>query len=250
MDNGYNPAYPGVHRAETLPVPEIQPAVYVPFPEAAQRVYERGSIAETLQRMFNEADQMPVSYWQPESEYVWDVHPTDTEAYQTVLHEIQDRLKHSGAVKNITRKVEAHESITASDVEAVFHYYEKTFREVVAKHKSTMTAKQMNVLKFQAQSELDYSFRDVLTQHLISGSENVLKSDPMDFFLLVNPKARKIDYMSSGEILSTLRHSMSIPTMSTDRLKHDLRAVESVSSRTDFEELTNSSEVTKLRNTL
>lgn len=235
----------GLNRAETWTPPEIQPAVYLPAPEAAQRVYERGSIAEMLQRMFNEAEQYPAA-WQSEQDYAWAMHPSDTVAYQNVIRDIQAAVKHSDAVNSLRQKVEQGTAIEPADVTAVFRAYEQAFRRAVAEHKTSMSARQMNVLKFQARSELDYSFRDVITQHLIAAGERQMKFDPLDFFLLVNPKARKVDYMSKGEILATLRHSMSLPTMTGDRLKNDLRAVETRSDHHDFSAITASQEYHQL----
>lgn len=247
MDATYHPPYPGVSPAETLPIREVQPVMVMTVPEASQRVYEQGSIAETIQRMFHEMDQNPAAYAQTEQEYAWDVHPHNPEAYQDVMRNIQDRVKNSDAVRDLVRKVDQQQEISAHDVEAVWRAYEQAFRTAVNAMKSEMSAKQMNVLKFQAHSELDYSFRDVITRHLIAGSEQEMHVDPLDFFLLLNPKARKIDYMSNKEILATLRHSMSVPTMSADRLKNDLRAVEWISHRADHKELMASDQVRKIQ---
>lgn len=252
----YSPPYPEARPAETLPTPEVQPAVYLAIPEAAQRVYDRGTIADTLQRMFSEADQMPGAFMEREDAYALDMHPHDPDVYQKVMREIQVQAANSPAVKKLQNTVEHNgqvisiedkKEIAASEVEAVFRAYEQAFRRTVAKLKEAMTSKQMNVLKFNAQSELNYSFRDVITRHLMLGSEQEMKFDPLDFFLLANPKVRKIDYMTNPEILATLKHSMTISSMRTDRLRNDVRAVESRSHRSDYQDLIASDQVRKVQ---
>lgn len=226
---------------------DIRPAAIMPAPEAAQRVYERGSIAEMLQRMFNEAEQNPAAYTEVNQEYGQEIFPSDTEAFQMFLAEIEQTVKNSDAVKHLQQLVKTGQEVTVHDTEAVFRAYDQAFRSSLSKLKSQLSSKQINVLKFQGRSELDWSFRDIVTQHLVAASESELKFDPLDFFLLINSKARKIDYMDSGEILATLRHSMSTAATTTERLKNDLRAVESISSRPDAPSILNSQEVHQLQ---
>lgn len=210
----------------------VQPVEMVPPPQvynaenAARAAYaERGSYGEILHRMFLEMDANPQAY---------DVSPRDVshgemlfgqkdrEAFQDVMETVYEGLKSSDIVNDFRFHGKQVES--EHDVEGVFRAYERALK--TALEKTDLTARQEAKLRHAAQSELDYSLRDVITRHALAGTEAGEPTfDPTEYLLILNPKLRKVDYMTSDEILRTLRRSASLE--SKDRLKDDLRVLES-----------------------
>ncbi len=211
-------------RFESEPQPYIPPAELMPAPIAAERVYERGSIAEMIQTMFREADEQAASgqfeAWVPDERR--EAEMKDPEAFREFLAVIQSKLKESDAVQHLQRATKEGREISSHDIEAVFRAYERALHETLNRLRSDLSPEQLHRLRSAAMSELDWSLRDMISQHVVASADadSELHFDPTDFFLLLNPKARKIDYMDSQEVLTTLRRSMS--RASKDQLKRDL----------------------------
>lgn len=220
-----------------FPAPEqapyrVQPVEMVPPPTpmvnaetAARAAYaDRGSYGEMLHRMFLEMDANPQAY---------DVSPRDVshgemmfgqkdrDAFQDVMEGIYDGLKSSDIVNDFRFHGKQVES--EHDVAGVFQAYERALK--TALEKSDLTVRQEAKLRHAAQSELDFSLRDVITRHALAGVEAGEPTfDPTEYLLILNPKLRKVDYMDTKEILGVLRRSASLE--SKDRLKDDLRVLE------------------------
>lgn len=218
-------------RLESDPRPAFPVAETWPAPQAAQAVireYEPGSIAAMLQTMFREADER-ARLGQFDEAVMIEPEPVPTrrtpEAFQALLSAVQTQLKESDAVHRLQESVKREDAVTVHDVEAVFRAYDRAFHDSLQRLHRELTPGQFKQLRLAATSELDWSLRDIITQHVTAdqaGSAE-LRYDPKDFFLLLNPKARKIDYMTSAEILTTLRRSMA--QASKEQLKRDLRVI-------------------------
>ncbi|MBI3572823.1 MAG: hypothetical protein HY092_01320 [Candidatus Kerfeldbacteria bacterium] len=190
--------------------------------QAARLAYaERGSYGEVLSRMFAEAENTPEAYsWTSnDSAFGHEVFSRDAEAFQEVLTRLYARLKESDAVDHLRH----HQPESAHDIEAAYRAYDQALDQ--AMKKSTLSSKQEARLKFAAHSELDWSLRELVADHLLADEDAELRHQPKDFLLMLNPKIRKVDYMESGEILAVLRRSSSLA--SKDRLKADLKVLKS-----------------------
>lgn len=225
MNQGYTDFTSGAAH-EFEPVRPVMPMDVVPAPVAAERVYERGSIAATLQSMFREADERAsAGMYDYAPEFESEQRLKTPEAYRLFLESVQKKLKESDAVHHLQQASETGAEITAHDVEAVFRAYERALRETMKKLRQELTPQQLHNLQSAATSELDWGLRDMITQHVVANADVdvELRYDPTDFFLLLNPKARKIEYMESKEILGVLRRSMS--RASKEQLHRDLDIV-------------------------
>lgn len=212
MDNVF-PVAP----AEQEPV-ETQPGLYV-APVAAEHAYEQYTIASALEHMFAEAEQYDDS-WQT-TEYWEQAYPNDTAAFRMFMKEVQVELKASTNVQDLRRASAAGEEITVHMVEAVFRSYERAVQAALHRLRETLDPAQLQQLKQASRTELDWGYRDVLVEHLTADGAAPTRFAPEDFFLILNPKSRKIQYMDRKEILTTLRHSMA--QESKDSLKRDLQ---------------------------
>jgi len=208
-------------------MPPVMPVEVFPAPVAAQRVYERGSIAEMIQTMFREADERAAMGMmdQPSYEREGQREVSDPEAFRLLLETLQSKLKESDAVNHLKQAAESGHEISEHDVEAVFRAYERALHDSLQKLRTELSPAQLHRLQYASTSELDWSLRDLITRHVAASAEHdtELHYSPADFFLILNPKARKIEYMESSEILGTLRRSMSLS--SKDQLKRDLQIV-------------------------
>lgn len=243
----YTPGLPAEQPRELESRP-VMPAEVLSAPEAATRVYEHGSIAEMIQQMFREADEQAaegivwtsVETWQREF-------PADTEVYRDFMIGVQQRLHQRDSVRALRAAVKEGRPITVQDIAAVFRAYEAAVQAMLQSMRGEISLVQFRSLRQAAQSELDWSFRDLLRHHVLASAndDQGLTYSPADFFLILNPKARKIDYMNTGEILTTLRHSFA--QAGTEQLKRDLQivhryealpAVQSLQSEPEYASLT------------
>jgi hypothetical protein len=171
--------------------------------------------------MFKEVEQSQ-DQWQSE-EYWEQTYPGDTAAYRMFMKEVQAELKQSTNVQDLRRASEAGQEITVHMVEAVFRSYERAIQAAFHRLRDQLHPAQLEQLKTASRSQLDWSYRDLLLEHVAHADAAPTKFAPEDFFLILNPKARKIQYMDKREILTTLRQSMS--QGSRDQLKHDLAII-------------------------
>lgn len=205
-----------------LPVAEMYPTSSIGA--AVEQRYEPYSIAATLQVMFAEAetmvDQRP--YW--ETEHVWErEYPNDTEAFRMFMKEVQSEIKHSGAVQALKSAVDHGGEISESMIEAVFRAYERSVQTATKRLRETLSSSQIAQLQSAARSQLDRGYRDLLVEYLTHAEGAPVRYAPEDFFLILNPKARKVQYMERQEILKSLRNTMSLGTK--EQLKRDVDAV-------------------------
>lgn len=208
---------------EREPQPPVTPAELLTPGQAAERVYERGSIAETIQRMFREADEMAAQGVGYETSEYWSrEYPADTEAFRRFMRGVQAELRNSAIVRELRVALENGREITVQNIKDVFTAYERAIQASLMKLRDELSPAQLAQLRHSAQSDLDWSYRDLLIDRIAAG-DNDVRTSVQDFFLILNPKARKIQYMDKREILATLKHSMA--QASTDQLKRDLQVV-------------------------
>lgn len=206
-------------QAPVYPAVELYPPQEVAVQVADVQQYEPYSIAAALHEMWAEAETMDdTQYWQsayPEREY-----PSDTQAFRMYMSEVHRELKQSDAVQNLRRTIDSGESATAEMVAAVFRAFERVVQAAAQKLRSKLSPEQIQQLKSSGRTSLDWSYRSLLTERLTQDPEAPTNYSLEDFFLILNPKARKVQYMERQEILKSLRYSMSLGTK--ERLQHDV----------------------------
>lgn len=214
---------PAETSSEREPFYTIQPAELIVGP-----MYERFSIAEALHQQFVEAENNPVDDW-TSNEFWEQEYPGDAPAYRMYMKEVHSALKESSAVRELRQASKEGYEITESMVQAVFRSYEAAVRTAARRLRETLSTKQLHDLKNAGRNELDWSYRHLLAEHATAEEDAPLKYSIEDFFLILNPKARKVQYMESNEILRTLRHSMS--QASTDQLSRDVHTLREYEDR-------------------
>lgn len=197
-------------------VPELSVA-----PIAAEQVFSEYTVAAALEHMFAEAEQLDASW--DTVEYWEQAYPSDTAAFRMFMKEVQTELKASANVQDLRQAAKSGEEITVHMVEAVFRSYERAIQAALHHLRDTISPEQLQQLRRSSRTELDWSYRDLLVEHITSDGAAPTRFAPEDFFLILNPKARKVQYMDRQEILATLRHSMA--QGSKDALHHDLEIV-------------------------
>lgn len=201
--------------------PVVRPAELYVAPAAAEQTYERFTVAAALEQMFKEAETAGDA-WQNES-YWEQEYPKDTVAFRMFMKEVHSELKQSSNVQELRQAAEAGREITVHMVEAVFRSYERAIQAAFHRLRDTLHPAQLEQLKGASRSQLDWSYRDILIEHVAHADAAPTKFSPEDFFLILNPKARKVQYMDRREILDTLRHSMA--QESKGALKRDLQII-------------------------
>lgn len=215
------PAYPVQEYPPVQPVAELYPS-----PETAQRVvdvqqYEQYSIADAIHKMFEEAEQGidEARYW--ETAYAEREYPNDTAAFRMYMKEVYRQLKQSSAVQELRQAAEGGKEITSEMVQAVFHAYERIVASAAEKLRRTLSPEQLNQLKQAGRNNLDWSYRGLLMERLTQDEGAPARYGLEDFFLIINPQARKVQYMERQEILKSLRYTMSLGNK--ERLQNDVR---------------------------
>ncbi len=219
-----NPGFRAGPAPEREPQPLITPAELLPPAQAAERVYEKGSIVDTIQRMFREADEMAAQGFGYETTESWErEYPSDMVAFREFMRSVQAELRDSPIVQKLRLALKDGRQITAQNLKDVFTAYERAVQTAVKKLSDELSPAQIAKLRHSAQSDLDWTYRDLLIDRVAAGDSADGRVSVQDFFLILNPKARKIQYMDKQEILMTLRHSMA--QASTDQLERDLQVV-------------------------
>lgn len=211
--------YPVQEQPPVTPVAELYAA-----PRTAELVVERFepySIGATIHQMFAEAEQGidETRYWESvasEQEY-----PNDTEAFQMYMKEVYRELKQSSAVQELRQAADGGHEISKDMVQAVFLAYERIVTTATEKLRRTLSPDQMSQLKQAGRNNLDWSYRSLLAERLTQDEGAPAKYALEDFFLILNPKARKVQYMQRDEILKSLRYTMSLGNK--ERLQNDVR---------------------------
>ncbi|MEK7538151.1 MAG: hypothetical protein AAB619_04240 [Patescibacteria group bacterium] len=201
--------------AELYAVPEVSRQI------ADVQPYEQYSIAAAIHSMFEEAEQGvdEINYW--ESAYSEQEYPNDTDAFRMYMKEVHRELKQSPAVQELRQAAEAGREITKDVVQAVFLAYERIVASAAGKLRRTLSPEQLSQLKKAGRNNLDWSYRGLLMERLTQSGDVPARYSLEDFFLIINPKARKVQYMKRHEILKSLRYSLSLGNK--DRLQNDVR---------------------------
>ena len=201
--------------AELYAVPEVSRQI------ADVQPYEQYSIAAAIHSMFEEAEQGvdEINYW--ESAYSEQEYPNDTDAFRMYMKEVHRELKQSPAVQELRQAAEAGREITKDVVQAVFLAYERIVASAAGKLRRTLSPEQLSQLKKAGRNNLDWSYRGLLMERLTQSGDVPARYSLEDFFLIINPKARKVQYMERQEILKTLRYTMARGTK--EQLQHDVR---------------------------
>lgn len=209
-------------------LPPIQPAVEMyPAREISQQLvdvqrYEPYSIAASIHSMFEEAEQQgfdETNYW--ESAYSAKEYPNDTDAFRMYMKEVYRELKQSSAVLDLRRAVDAGQDISQGMVEAMFRAYERIVASAAEKLRRTLSSEQLTTLKQAGRNNLDWNYRGLLMERLTQDSDTPARYSLEDFFLIINPKAKKVQYMERREILKSLRYTGALGTK--ERLQNDVR---------------------------
>lgn len=183
-------------------------------------------MVEAIREMFKEADEASdlemANWYGPEA---WaPEYPNDTIAFRKFMSEVQRQLKDNDSIREIKNASTAGEPLTAAMVNNVFRAYARAVQQAYHSLQAELSPAQLWNMKRAGQSELDWGYRHVLLKHLTAVSAGgEVNCDPQDFFLILNPKARKISYMYKSEILKTLQRSMS--TANQTQLQNDLTII-------------------------
>lgn len=195
-------------------------------PEAAQRTIERqpGSVADSVRQMMDQWDEKAAEWnWMAAQWAERENYPTDNEAFHLFLTDVFKQLKGSSAVQNFRQKMKASTAeVTAYDIEAVFRAYEQALTDAVRRLRPQISQRQVNELQ-RAKASLDWGIKDTIVQHILAAQagDGELHFSAQDFFLLLNPKALRIEYMEAKETLHVIHHIGS--RASRDQLVTDLR---------------------------
>lgn len=206
--------------AEREPVPmNIQPAEVI-----TTQMYERYSIAEAIHNTFVEMEQNGYDDGSWDTAEFWSQeYPSDTDAFRLYMRTVQTELRKHPSVMEVRQLAKSGQEIPKEKIERVFHAYAEVVSAAARKLRETLSPEQLHDLKQAGRDQLDWNYRHLLVEHATAEAGAPLKYSIEDFFLMINPKARKVQYMESNEILRTLRHSMS--NASTDRLSRDVHAL-------------------------
>lgn len=205
------------------PVAEMYPARETSVQVADMNRFEPYSIGAALHQMFAEAEQGldETRYW--ESVYLEQEYPNDTEAFRMYMKEVHRELKESSAVQELRQAVEGGHEVTKDMIQAVFRAYERIIGTAANKLRSELAPDQLAKLKQAGRNNLDWSYRGLLVERLTQDDGAPMRYSPEDFFLILNPKARKVQYMERQEILKTLNHSMTRGSVTQEQLKRDVQ---------------------------
>jgi hypothetical protein len=123
------------------------------------------------------------------------VEQSDLEVYRAVMEEILDELKGSDAVRSARAKVkkEGYAALTDLERDALLDAFDRARRRAL--ERVDMSDEQRRRLQFAATSELNFSLRHYIRE-----------GTPEDWMVL-DPKARRVDFMGKTEVLRYLRNS-------------------------------------------
>lgn len=217
-----NTSYPVQEQPPVYPVAELYPVPQVAQQAIEAQRYEPYSIAASIHSMFAEAEQQgfdETNYW--ESAYSTKEYPSDTDAFRMYMKEVYRELKQSSAVQELRQAADAGKEITKDMVEAVFRAYERIVASAADKMRRSLSPEQISKLKQAGRSNLDWNYRGLLMERLTQDSDAPMRYSLEDFFLILNPKAKKVQYMERQEILKSLRYTMSLGNK--ERLQNDVR---------------------------
>lgn len=185
----------------------VTPDMPAPATIIGERNYE--NLGAMLHQMFLEADQLPPAPLEEESPREQrDGYATDREAYHEFLGIVMKGMKESGLVNAVREKCKAHpDQIGEQDIQDIYRAYELSLRKALRIMKPDLNPPQRSELQ-EAVTHLDWSYKDVIANHVLamSAGQEGLQYDSTDFLLLLNPKARKIEYTTTAEAKRLVQH--------------------------------------------
>ncbi len=191
-----------------------------PMPVMAELGYM--TIGDAYRVAFAEADSLPPTFvdrdLQVETPYT-----SSREVFHEFMSAVMDYVKEQPSFQHLKSLAATDPgSITKFDIEPVFEAYERGLRTAFREMKMDLTRPQRSELE-QALAELNWSYKDVIANHVLALSDGAehLEYDPADIFLLVNPKARRIEYTSTTEARNLIQHFGS--TLNKDVITRDLQ---------------------------
>lgn len=197
-----------------------RPATPETMPAIVERDYS--NIGQAFHEAFLQADQLPPMFIERDMDET-SVYSSEREVLHEFMEAVMDYLKDQPSFQHLKKLAETDPAaITKFDIDPVFEAYERGLRTAFREIKVDLTRPQRNELQ-QALAELNWSYKDVIANHVLALSEGAsqLEYDPMDIFLLVNPKARRIEYTSTSEARHLIQHFGS--TMTKDVITRDLQ---------------------------
>lgn len=163
------------------------------------------------QQAFAEADRL-AALQQPYQESAREEregYATNKEVFHDFLDAVMDYLKAQPSYQALEAKAEKHpEDITEFDIQHVFQAYERGLRNAFKLLKPELNKPQRSDVE-SAIAHLDFSYKDVIANHVLALAENpeaALMFDPSDIFLLVNTHARRIEYTTTSEAINLVQH--------------------------------------------
>ncbi|MFA5069813.1 MAG: hypothetical protein WC528_00875 [Patescibacteria group bacterium] len=173
-------------------------------PPATEQDYERFSIADSLDKSFNEIDEMPAM---PDivisPEEIKDI--SEREALQKYLKEILTELFANSRIKDFRRqtKKEGYTVLSRLEKEEIFRIYDRIKSQAREKIGPLLTPKLLNEVKFITGSDLNHSLRS-----------RILEGGDAEPWMILNPIKkgrfnRLVDYMDSRKLRLFLRNSLS-----------------------------------------
>jgi len=200
------PARPAVESAQAFMAPATPE-----MPRPAMIITERGydNLGTMLHAMFAEEDALPPQWIDEESpREQQDAYVTDREVWHDFLGLVMQKMKESDTLKEIRLRCQTEpESISEADIPRIYAVYERSLRAALEIMKPDLNPPQRHGVE-DVVRHLDWSYKDVIANHLMamqSGAEE-MTYDTTDFLLLLNPKARKIEYTTTEEARRLVSH--------------------------------------------
>ncbi len=175
--------------------------------------YDIGRIIET---QFKEAEALP-AYEMFDIDQDEMPELPERRAYQLLLKEVMLELKQSDIVRQarLKAKTEGYESFDETERKALLRVFDRV--RLRALEKINLPDGQERRVRFAVQSELNHSLR----YHIVHGGAPEL-------WMLLNPKLRKIDLLSSTQLRRFMQNSLApsrdVQFVKTEAAKPDARA--------------------------
>ncbi len=220
----------------TIPTFEQDPQPYIrPVEIMAGPVFERFSIAEALHQQFAEAEAQQYYIEQIQQPEYWaKEYPRDVDAYRMYMQKVLTNLNESSAVHELRQAVKNGEEVTDFMCDAVERSLKRAEERALHQLSDVLSEAQIKKLHTVSTSQINYSVRDLLAERLAASEEIPLRRQKKVISFLADPKMRNVRYMSSGEILHSLRNTLS--TSNQDQLKREVDTIRRFESVPDVHE--------------
>jgi hypothetical protein len=178
---------PEIRRAETESRPERQSwldRAGVGETDIGRKLKERFAYEEKLSEL---QARMPTRREIPEA--------SDLEVYRELMTKIVDNLNNSDTVQRARQKVkkEGYTALTDSERDGLLKAFDRARDQALSQAK--MSPRQKRQIRFAVISELNYSLR------------NYLQNGSPETWMILEPKMRRVEFMSSQQIVRFLRNS-------------------------------------------